>query len=109
MRDTNLIVRLKAGNAEAFEELLRRYYRQVEVSIRRQLETRIGPEEARHLARAVFVRAELSAEDLRHGERLGAWLANITNTVVAEYVQAQDRPPTLEIEPRQDSLELPPW
>jgi len=109
MTDTGLIVQLKAGKNGAAEQLLDRYYKQVVVSIRRQLETRITDDETGVLARSVFARAELTAADLRHDESLGVWLAGLTNTVVSEYISSCDLPPSSEIGIHFTAGELPPW
>ena len=102
----HLILQLKAGNPDAFEELLRRYYRLVETSVRRQLEDRITPVQARALARAVFARAHVYSGDLRYDDQLGVWLARLTNRVVAEYSDDEDDPPHTE---DNDNPALPPW
>lgn len=104
-----LLVRLKAGNSDAFQELLRQYYHLVETSIRRQLEGHITPPQARALARAVFARAHVYSGDLRHDDQLSIWLARLTNRVVAEYrdTSGEDDPPHVDV--NSDNPDLPPW
>lgn len=104
-----LILQLKTGNLQAFNELLRRYYPLVEISIRRQLETRISAAQARSLARAVFARAHLYAGDLRHDEQLGSWLAGLTNRIVSEYLAAAEAAPDHQTDEESHTQDLPPW
>jgi RNA polymerase sigma-70 factor, ECF subfamily len=72
--DAVLVARARRGDAGAFEELLRRYFRVSYVVAMAQLDEHADAEDA---CQDAFVRAWERLDDCRDGARFGAWLLRI--------------------------------
>lgn len=72
--DKDLVLQAQAGSAEAFAQLVERYYQLVYIIALSHLRS---PEAAEELAQDVFLRVHLHLGSLRNGAAFAAWLRRI--------------------------------
>ncbi|CAN5308592.1 sigma-70 family RNA polymerase sigma factor [soil metagenome] len=100
-QDSLLAVRCQLGDAQAWEELIRRWQPRLWRFVLGMLTNRASAED---VLQNVWLRVVRSLARLREPERLGAWLYGIARAAVADRLREQYRhPPADEIEDIPDS------
>ena len=86
--DGDLLARLRAGDARAFEELVRRYQHRVFGVALRMLGSRA---EAEDMAQEVFLRVHRAIAEFRGDARLSTWLYGITSNLCLNRLASAER------------------
>ena len=87
MDDRRLVRRVRAGDTEAFGDLVERYRRLVHGLILEQV--RPG-DDLDDLVQETFRRAFTQLDQLRRGRRFGAWLGRIAGSVALDYLRRRE-------------------
>ena len=95
--DATLMLRVKQGDAEAFEELVEKYKRPVLNLVYRMIG---DPTEAEDLAQNVFVQVFRSADRYRVSAKFSTWLFTIARNLCLNEIRRRKRHPA-------DSLDAP--
>ena len=90
--DRDLVVAFKAGEADAYDEMYRRYGGRVEGVCRRMLG---NAEDAHEAAQETFLKAYQALPRFNGNYKLGAWLARIAANVCLDQLRARGRRATL--------------
>lgn len=115
VEDTALVELVRKGLREAFDEIDRRYRAKLCRFLARHAS---GPDHAEEIAQHALVKAFLSIETLRRGDRLSGWLYQIAFRLAVDEARKErpeqlaaseaaalvDRRPTIELEPEADNL-----
>jgi RNA polymerase sigma-70 factor (ECF subfamily) len=98
--DGALVARCRAGDQEAWNELVRRFSRYVYAIATQAF--RLGPDDAEEVFQEVFARAYEHLDRLRDAEAIRPWIAQLTRRLAIDRLRATSRE-----ELRGDDLEPP--
>ena len=105
--DASLVARCRAGDDDAWEELVRRFSRYV-LAIAQQA-YRLSPADAEDVFQDVFTRTYERLGDLRNDDALRPWLAQLTRRLCIDRIRAGAREAAdaeaIELEGAEDTLE----
>jgi RNA polymerase sigma-70 factor (ECF subfamily) len=105
--DASLVARCRAGDDDAWEELVRRFSRYV-LAIAQQA-YRLSPADAEDVFQDVFIRTYERLGDLRNDDALRPWLAQLTRRLCIDRIRAGSREAAdadaIELEGTDDTLE----
>ena len=105
--DASLVARCRAGDDDAWEELVRRFSRYV-LAIAQQA-YRLSPADAEDVFQDVFIRTYERLGDLRNDDALRPWLAQLTRRLCIDRIRAGSRETAdadaIELEGTDDTLE----
>ena len=105
--DASLVARCRAGDDDAWEELVRRFSRYV-LAIAQQ-GYRLSPADAEDVFQDVFIRTYERLGDLRNDDALRPWLAQLTRRLCIDRIRAGSRETAdadaIELEGTDDTLE----
>jgi len=87
--DAGLVARCRAGDDEAWEELVRRFSRYV-LAIAQQA-YRLSPSDAEDVFQEVFARTYERIGDLRNDEAVRPWIAQLTRRLCIDRIRAGSR------------------
>src|SRR5687767_4393152 len=90
--DIRLMLQVRAGDAEAFAELVERYQHRVVGIMSHLLSNR---EEAEDLAQEVFLRIYRSREKYTPTAKFSTWLFTIANNLALNVMRSRQRKPTM--------------
>jgi RNA polymerase sigma-70 factor (ECF subfamily) len=102
--DIRLMLRVRAGDAEAFAELVERYQHRVVGIMHHLLGNR---EEAEDLAQEVFLRVYRNRQKYTPTAKFSTWLFTIANNLALNLMRSRQRRPTVPL-PAQESGPLGP-
>src|SRR5215213_10061465 len=100
--DADLMVRVKQGDAAAFELLVEKYRRPVMNLVYRTLR---DPSEAEDLAQTVFVQVFKSADRYRVEAKFSTWLFTIARNLCLNEIRRRSRHPTESLQAAEDPEE----
>jgi RNA polymerase sigma-70 factor (ECF subfamily) len=100
--DENLVALCKAGDREAFSELVGKYQKQVYYLALRFLG---DSDEAWDISQEVFLRAYRGIEKFRGGSTFKTWLYTIANNLIKNYYRSMSRRSTVPLENREIPIE----
>ena len=98
-RDVALMLRVKTGDMDAFEQLIEIYQGPVIGTVAKMLG---GASEAEAIAQQVFVRAWKSAARYEPQAKFTTWLFTITRNLVFNETRRRKRKPTVSVEKREE-------
>jgi len=86
--DQDLVARCRAGDREAFAELVRKYQNRILTLATRMLDNR---SEAEDVAQDIFIKVFQSLHDFRGASRFSTWLYRITVNHCLNYIRRRTR------------------
>lgn len=98
-RDVALMLRVKTGDMDAFEQLIEIYQGPVIGTVAKMLG---GASEAEDIAQQVFVRVWKSAARYEPQAKFTTWLFTITRNLVFNETRRRKRKPTVSVEKREE-------
>lgn len=98
--DVGLMLRVREGDFEAFEELVGIHQRSVIGTVAKMLG---HPAEAEDIAQQVFLRVWKSASRYEPQAKFTTWLFTITRNLVFNEVRRRQRKPTVSVEEREET------
>lgn len=98
--DVSLMLRVRDGDFEAFEQLVGIHQRAVVGTVAKMLG---GPSDAEDIAQQVFIRVWKSAARYEPQARFTTWLFTIARNLVFNEVRRRQRKPTVSVEEREET------
>ncbi|HRQ90147.1 MAG TPA: sigma-70 family RNA polymerase sigma factor, partial [Bacteroidia bacterium] len=98
--DVALMLRVRDGDFEAFEQLVEIHQRAVVGTVAKMLG---GPSDAEDIAQQVFIRVWKSAARYEPQARFTTWLFTIARNLVFNEVRRRQRKPTVSVEEREET------
>lgn len=95
--DVRLMLQVRAGSAEAFEELMLRYQNRLVTVLQHMVGNR---DQAEDLAQEVFLRVYRSRESYKPGAKFSTWLFTIANNVASNARRSRSRRKEVNIDGR---------
>ncbi|MEM9016720.1 MAG: sigma-70 family RNA polymerase sigma factor [Verrucomicrobiota bacterium] len=102
-RDVGLMLMVREGDTEAFEQLIEIHQGAVIGTVAKMLGS---PNEAEDIAQQVFVRIWKSAARYRPEAKFTTWMFTITRNLVFNEVRRRKRKPTVSVEEREEESHL---
>jgi RNA polymerase sigma-70 factor (ECF subfamily) len=94
--DVRLMLRVRDGDAEAFEELVRRYQSRLLTLLKHLVGRRANPED---LAQDVFLRAYRARQNYSPDAKFATWLFTIAHNVARNALRSHSRRREVQVEP----------